>query len=125
MPALPDVVSKAWDDRTGPLVLTTVDADGLPNAIYAGCVKKFSEDKLVVADNYFDKTRANILLGGKASLLFITNAGKAYQVKGAIELQEAGEIYDDMKVWLGPKMPGRAAAVLSVEGVFSGSEKLL
>jgi len=125
MPALPEAVSKAWDDHKGPMVLTTVDADGLPNAIYVGCVKKFSEDTLVVADNYFDKTRANILLGGKASILFITEAGKAYQVKGAIELQESGAIYDDMKAWLGPKMPGRAAAVVSVEQVFSGSEKLL
>jgi hypothetical protein len=30
-----------------------------------------------------------------------------------------------MKKWLDPKMPGHAAAVLSVEEVYCGSEKLL
>ena len=50
-----------------------MDREGTPNAIYATCVSKFSEDTLVVADNFFNKTRANILAGGKASLLFFFN----------------------------------------------------
>ena len=126
MGALPEVVSKAWDDRKGPIVLTTVDADGMPNAIWAGCVKKFSEDKLVVADNFFNKTRANIQAGSKGALLMITNEGKSFQVKGTISYEESGEIFDDMKAnWLNAKMPGVAAAVLNVEEVYSGAEKLL
>jgi len=126
MPALPQSVSEGWDDRKGPVVLTTVGADGVPNAIYVGAVKKFSEDKLVVADNFFNKTRANILAGSKGSMLFITNEGKAFQVKGTIERQTSGEIFDDMKTgWLDAKFPGHAAAVLNVEEVFSGAEKLL
>ncbi len=124
MPALPEIVSKAWDDRNGPVVLTTVDADGAPNTIYASCVTKFSEDKLVVADNFFSKTRANIQAGGGGALLFITNEGKAYQVKGAIDYLTDGEIFDDMKSWNGDR-PGVAAAVVNVEEVFAGAEKLL
>jgi len=126
MPALPQSVSEGWDNRKGPAVLTTVDADGIPNAIYVGCLKKFSEDKLVVADNFFNKTRANILAGCKGSILFMTNEGKAFQVKGTIERQTSGEIFDDMKTgWLNEKFPGHAAAVLNVEEVHSGAEKLL
>ncbi len=124
MAALPEIVSKAWDDRNGPVVLTTVDSDGVPNAIYASCVKKFSEDKLVVADNFFSKTRANIQAGSRGALLFITNEGKAYQVKGAIDYMTDGEIFDDMKGWNGDR-PGHAAAVVNVEEVFAGAEKLL
>jgi len=126
MGALPEVVSKAWDDRKGPIVLTTVDADGMPNAIWASCVKKLSDDTLVVADNYFNKTRANIQAGSKGTILLITNEGKSYQVKGTISYETSGEVYDDMKQnWLGEKMPGVAAAVLHVEEVYSGAEKLL
>jgi len=125
MSALPDNVSKAWDDREGPIVFTTVDGDGKPNSIYATCVKKVSEDKLVVADNYFSKTRANILTGSKGSILFITKAGKAFQVKGSIDYERQGETYDDMKKWLDSKFPGNAAAVLNVEEVYSGAEQLL
>ena len=124
MAVLPQTASQGWDDREGPIVLGTVDGHGKPNVIYATCVKKFSEDKLVVADNFFDKTRANIKAGSPGSMLYITKDGKAFQVKGTIEYHQDGAIFDDMKTWLNPKMPGIAAAVLNVEEVYSGAEKL-
>ncbi len=125
MSTLPDDVSKAWDNREGPIVFTTTDGYGKPNSIYATCVKKFNESKLVVADNYFSKTRANIIIGSKGAILFITKDRKAFQVKGSIDYVRQGEIYDDMKMWLDAKFPGRAAAVLNVEEVYTGAERLL
>ena len=125
MPSLPEIASKAWSDRQGPVILTTVDADGVPNAIYAGAVKKFSEDKLVVADNFFNKTRANIAAGSTGSILFITPDRKSFQVKGDIEYHTSGEIFDDMKAWNRADLPGLAVAVLNVREVYSGAEKLL
>ena len=125
MTMLPESVSKAWDSMEGPAVFTTVSEDGTANSIYVSCVHKFSEDKLVVADNFFNKTRANILAGSKGVLLFLTKDGKSFQVKGTIDYLTTGEIYDDMKNnWLDTKYPGHAAAVLNVEDVFSGAEKL-
>lgn len=124
MAKLPENVSQAWDERQGAVVLTTVDCNGVPNSIYATCVKKWSEEQLVVADNYFDKTRANILAGSKACILFITADNNAYQVKGSLDYQKSGEIFDDMKQWLDPKHPGHAATVLNVEEVYSGSDRL-
>ena len=125
MPALPEAVSKAWENREGPIVLTTVDAECNPNAIYATCVSKFNEDTLVVADNFFNKTKTNILAGSKAALLFITKEGKSYQIKGKIEYHTEGAVFDDMKQWNPAKLPGHAAAALKVEHVFSGAEKLV
>jgi len=125
MPALPEAVIKAWENREGPIVLTTVDAECNPNAIYATCVSKFNEDTLVVADNFFNKTKTNILAGSKAALLFITKEGKSYQIKGKIEYHTEGAVFDDMKQWNPAKLPGHAAAALKVEHVFSGAEKLV
>ena len=125
MSELPEDVSKAWNDRKGPVVFTTVDEEGVPNAIYATCVSKFNEGTIVIADNYFDKTRKNILAGSKGSVLFITNEGKAFQVKGTIEYHKEGSIFEDMKKWNPTKHPGHAAAVLKVEEVYSGPKKLL
>jgi len=125
VPALPEDVNKAWENREGPIVLTTVDAEGNPNAIYATCVSKYREDMLVVADNFFNKTKANILAGSQASLLFITKEGKSYQIKGKIEYHIQGAVFDDMKHWNPDKLPGHAAAALKVEQVFSGAEKLV
>jgi len=122
---LPVIVSSAWKDRKGPVVFTTVDADGIPNAIYATCVSMFDEETIIIADNYFDKTRANIFGGTKGSILFITEESAAYQIKGSLEYLKDGEIFDDMKKWNPGEHPGHAAVALRVEEVYSGSEKLL
>jgi uncharacterized protein len=82
---LPEKVSIEWENREGPIVFTTADKNGNPNAIYATCVSKFSEDIIVVANNYFSKTLNNILEGSKGSLLFITKEGTSYQIKGSSE----------------------------------------
>lgn len=118
-------LNKAWENREEAVVLTTTDKEGIPNAIYATCVRKRSDDTLVVADNYFNKTRANILAGSKGSLLFITKEGKSFQLKGTIEYHTAGPIFEEMKKWNSQRLPGNAAAILNVEHVFSGAEKLI
>jgi len=125
MTALSENLLQAWEDRDGPIILTTVDSEGSTNAIYATCVGHFGNDKLVVADNYFNKTRTNLLKHTKGSVLFMTKEGKAYQIKGAMSYHTEGAIYDDMKGWNPKQHPGHAAAVLTVEEAYSGSEKLL
>ncbi len=125
MTALPEIVSKAWEDREGAIILSTVDRDGNPNAIYATCVSKFSEDTIVVANNFFSKTLENILAGSKGSILFITKEGTSYQIKGSFEYHKEGDIFDDMKKWNPKNLPGHAAAALKVEGVYAGAKKLL
>ncbi len=124
MAKLPELVSKAWDEKEDAIVFTTVDKQGIPNSIWATCVSKYDEETIVIADNYFDKTRSNINAGSKASVLFITKEGKSYQIKGSIEYLTSGPIFDDMKTWNPEKHPGHAAAAVKIESVFSGSEKL-
>lgn len=125
MAKLPSEVIAAWDNRNGPIVFATVDADGRPNAIYATCVGRFADDTLVVADNFFDKTRANILHDSQGAILFITKDNKAFQVKGRLAYHRTGPVYEDMKTWNPPQHPGHAAAALTVTEVYSGAKKLL
>ena len=125
MSQMPKRVLEAWDGREGPAVFVTVDSDGKPNAIYVTCVNRPTESAFVVADNYFDKTRRNILDGSAGALLFMTKERKAYQVKGTIEYCTEGEFFDGMKQWLDPKFPGHAATVLHVKEAYSGAEKLM
>ena len=124
MASLPESVRRAWDDRDGPVILATVSPDGVPNIIYATCVGVFGDDRLVVADNYFDKTRRNLLAGGRGALLFRSKNGKAYQVKGALEYHTDGEVFHHMKTWNPSQHPGHGAAALRIEEVYSGAEKL-
>jgi len=125
MSSIPEEVFQAWNDRSDPVVLITVDKSGAPNAIYVTCVNIYGDDVIVVADNYFHKTRDNIKSGSKASLLFITKSNKSYQIKGSIAYHGSGPIFDDMKKWNPPKHPGHAAAAIKVEEAYSGAEKIV
>jgi hypothetical protein len=125
MAKMPEKASKGWERREGPVVLATVDGKGVPNAIYATCVSQPDAEHLLVADNYFAKTRANIEGGSRGALLFITKDGEAFQVKGSLRRHATGPYFDGMKKWLDLQFPGHAAAVLSIEEVYCGSEKLL
>ena len=121
---IPETVKQAWTKREGPVVLATVNKEGLPNIIYASCVSLHGDKRLVIADNYFDKTRVNIKAGSKGAVLFITGDNKAYQLKGTVEYHTSGPVFDDMRNWNSPTHPGHAAAALVVEEVFSGAERI-
>ena len=126
MAKLPALLSEAWENRKGALVLTTVSSTGIPNSIYATCVSKYDEETLIVADNYFNKTKENILSGSdKGVILFITEDDKAYQIKGTLTYHVSGDIFDDMKKWNPAKHPGHAAVALKVEEVYKGAEKII
>ena len=120
-----EVLKDAWDRHEGPVVLTTVDENEMPNAIYVTFVKYLDDGRIVVADNYFNKTRSNIRRGSKGSVLFLTKERKSYQAKGGIEYLTDGPIYDDMRQWVDQKKPRIAAAVLNVDEFYSGAEKLM
>ncbi|MBN1404124.1 MAG: pyridoxamine 5'-phosphate oxidase family protein [Opitutales bacterium] len=124
MSSIPESVLTAWEERKGPTVFTTVDKAGIPNAVYVTCVRQHGNDSFVIADNYFGKTRENIKSGSRGTLLFISNAGKSFQIKGSIEYQTEGALFDEMKSWNPSRLPGIAATLLKVEQVFSGSEQL-
>ena len=125
MATIPEQVSQAWEKREGPIVLATVDGDGTPNAIWATCVALYGKDRVVIADNYFDKTRRNLQAGCRGAVLFITGDGKAYQLKGRLEYHQTGPVFEDMKRWNPPSHPGHAAAALVVDEVYTGATRLL
>jgi uncharacterized protein len=121
---IPETVRQAWAKREGPVVLATVNTEGRPNIIYATCVNLHGDDRLVIADNYFDKTRSNIKGGSQGAVLFITGDNKAYQLKGTVEYHTSGPVFDDMKSWNPPAHPGHAAAALVVDEAFSGAKRI-
>lgn len=124
MKEIPEAVRSAWINRDGPIVFATVDRAGVPNAIYASSVQAYDDTTFVIADNYFHKTRANLLAGSRGALLFITKARRSYQLKGRITYHTSGPVFDTMKQFNRSDLPGIAAAALHVEQVFCGAEQL-
>lgn len=118
----------AWNDRAGPAVLGTVHPDTLlPNVIYVGQVFMDDPGTWLIADSAFDKTRRNILAGSRASLLWLTKSGPAYQLLGEIHYEESGERFDRMieKVEELYRDGVKAAAVLRPTELFMGPQRLL
>ena len=120
-----NILREAWDRHEGPLILSTASEQGVPNAIYVTCVKLLDDRRIVVADNYFKKTRANVKRGGRGTILFMTKEKKSYQAKGSIEYLMEGPLYEDMRLWVEQKHPRIAAVVLNVEELYSGAERLI
>jgi len=122
---IPEEVKDAWEKHQGPVVFATVAADGTPNAIYATCVSLYKDNSIIVANNYFCKTLKNIESGSKGSILFLTPENKSYQIKGSIKHVTSGDAFDNMKSWNPKKLPGKGAAVISIEEIYSGAKKIL
>ena len=125
MAQLPQSVRETWEHRKGPAILTTVSSNSIPNAIYVTCIALYDESTVVIADNYFDKTRSNLLAGSQGSLLYMAEDSKAIQIKGTMTRHTSGPVFDHMQSWNPQKHPGHAAVALHVEEVFSGAERLL
>jgi len=123
MASLNESARKAWENRQGPCILTTVSPDKTPNSIYVTCVSQFGDDAILVADNFFSKTRDNVKKGGIASLLYMGADGTAIQIKGRVEYQTQGPAFDDMKKWNGSR-PGVGVALVKIDSVFNGSKQL-
>jgi hypothetical protein len=120
-----NLVAQAWENREGPAVFVTVDAAKTPNAIYVGEIRYVPGQGFIVADNYFNKTRANIKNGTKGAILFLTKERKSFQVKGPLTYHTTGPVFENMQSWHDPKLPGVAATLLRIEEAYSGAEKLL
>ncbi len=121
---LPKIVLEAWEERQLPFVLTTVDLEGVPNSIYVISSGLYEGTDIVIADNYFEKTRANIESGGKASVLFITSDGRPFQIKGMLTYHDSGPVYTFMRKVTPERFPRRAAVLLHPTEIYSGSERL-
>lgn len=124
MAKLPNEVRDAIE-REDCFVLATVSGDGEPNVIYMKYVKAVDDETLVMADNYFDKTKANVLANGRAAVAMLDGDKGSYQVKGAVERYEDGPFYEDVQSWVTGDHPKAAAVVMKVESVYNGGKRLV
>ncbi len=124
MPKLPQIILDEFPNLIKAPVITTVSESGIPNSIYATCVSIYDEEKILIANNFFSKTLANIKDGCKGGFLFLTEEGTSYQLKGTYTHTTEGELFDDMKTWNPEKLPGVGVAVLDVEEIYSGAKKI-
>ncbi|OPX81793.1 MAG: Pyridoxamine 5'-phosphate oxidase [Methanosaeta sp. PtaB.Bin087] len=110
-------------EKQKPAPVATADASGTPNVVYVGFLKVLDDETIMIADNFFYKTAANLEENPKVSILcYDTTTKKSFQIKGTAAVHKEGEYFDEMTKWVlavNNKLPAKAAVVVKVEEVFN------
>ncbi|MEM0217866.1 MAG: pyridoxamine 5'-phosphate oxidase family protein [Candidatus Nezhaarchaeales archaeon] len=104
-------------------VLATSSRDGKPNAVPIIFVWPWSDEEVVIADNFFLKTRANIEENPVASLTFWDpETREGYQIKGKVQVHTSGPIFEEVASRvrsIRPTLKTKAAVIIKVEEVYT------
>ena len=95
-----------------------------PNAVWVSCYRLLDDERLVIADNYFDKTRANIMENPRVAVTALSDEIGSVQVKGTCERLTEGSEYEDMLTWVSGNHPRTAACVIRIEEIWNGSKDM-
>jgi hypothetical protein len=102
------------------LAFATVDQKQVPNVIAVACCKVLEGSKILITDNFLNKTRKNLLYNNEVAIaLWSKDEKEGYQFKGSAEYLTEGK-YKDM-VDNDPDNKGlahRAAVVVTVEKIW-------
>ncbi|MBN2489005.1 MAG: pyridoxamine 5'-phosphate oxidase family protein [Methanosarcinaceae archaeon] len=109
-------------EKQKPIPIATASADGTPNVALVGLLKILDDETILIANNYFKKTEANIIENPKISFVVYDAATKkAFQIKGSVELVTSGKIFEDTVEWVHSRRPDlspKSAAIVHVEEIY-------
>lgn len=122
---LTEEIRTAFTQRDPIAVLTTVDADGMPNSIYVSCYG-LEEDRIYICDSAFSKTLENLKTNpSKAAFLFWAPELAAYQLKGKLSYCTEGDVFEHGKAYAEPEMELKGIAVFDTESAWKGATRLV
>jgi hypothetical protein len=111
------------------VIFATASRDGIPNAVPIG-IGRFADDETVlIVDNYFLKTRANLEKNPQAAITFwdmVEKDGKlvnndAFQLKGKVRIESSGPLYEKVKAEVKAirnEFPAKAIVLMKVDEIF-------
>ena len=121
MVKMPPEVQEVINNQSS-VPVATAGPDGKPNVILVGFLRIVDDETIQIADNFFDKTAANMEANPQVSIVgYDGEAKKSFQIKGSIEVATDGPVYDDVKAWVHAKskaLPARAAVIMNVEEIY-------
>jgi len=85
-------------EKQKPVPIATASKSGVPNVVFVGLLKIIDDETLMIADNFFNKTAANLMDNPKISILcYSSDTKKSFQIKGNVTLCKEGENFNQMK----------------------------
>jgi len=104
--------------------VATSDQNGIPNVVYIKYLKVIDDQTVLIADNYLNKTRDNILNNSKIAFVVLDDDKGSYQIKGTAQRITDGPMFNEVQKWVPERLPREAAIVMSVEEIYNGAEKI-
>lgn len=123
MAKLPDAVKKAIS-KQDVFPVATSNQDRMPNVVYIKYLKVVDDQTVLIADNYLNKTRDNILGNGNVAFAVRDVEKGSFQIKGTARRLTEGAMFDEVRQWVPDKMPRLAAVVMQVKEIYNGAERI-
>ena len=115
---------KALFDKVLTVVLSTVSEDGIPNAVPVGAKKIIDDETILMSDQFFNKTLANMKANPRVAVTFWEDH-EGYQLKGSVTIETSGQRFEDAARWiderskeLGFPLKSKGAVILQIEEIY-------
>jgi len=109
--------------KDGSVAFGTATLEGNPNINMIGLKKLQDDETIILADNYFNKTLANIRKNNKGTILTKRAEDKLwYQLKGTYEYINEGPKYEELKKWVKlvkEALPAKGMIIFKVEKIYN------
>lgn len=110
-------------EKQKPVPIATASKSGVPNVIFVGLLKIVDDETLMIADNFFYKTAANLKENPKVSILcYSSETKKSFQIKGRAEVHVKDKVHDEMIMWvhgINNKLPAKSAVIVKIEEIYN------
>ena len=106
------------------VVLSTATGDGKPNAVPIGAKKIIDAETILISDQYFNKTLANMKANPQVSVIYWEER-EGYQLKGTVTIETSGQRYEDTAGWIdelgakfGLSLKSKGAIIFKIEEIY-------
>lgn len=109
------------------VVLATAAADGTPNCVPVGSKKVLDAETILMSDQFFGKTLANMKANPCVSVMY-WHGVEGYQLKGTVVVETAGARFEETARWidelsakLGFPLKSKGAVIMKIEAIYGVS----
>jgi predicted pyridoxine 5'-phosphate oxidase superfamily flavin-nucleotide-binding protein len=107
------------------VVLATASKEGIPNVVVVGAKKIIDDETILISDQYFDKTLANMKENPQAAVT-VWEKTEGYQIKGTVTIETLGPRFEETARWiedLGKKfnvsLKSKGAVILKITDIYT------
>ena len=114
-------------DKVPSAVLATVSEKGVPNAVPVGAKKILDDETIIISDQFFSKTLANLKNNGQVTVMF-WEGFEGYQLKGRVIIETSGPRFEEVVRWvedlsakIGFPLKSKGAVILKIDEIYGVS----